>query len=136
MSYISWMYWWNRKLNGKEFPVHLPSIPAAWCISGCWFTLAICVLYVQACVHVCGVVCESVCLCVRYCACAGVSVLKMCTFLGIYVACVLSVFLWMFVFLLHIVHVCFHLTGMCFACLNTLWMHVCSCLFCGCVLCR
>jgi len=35
VSYISSMYWWNRKPNGKEFPVHPPSIPAAWCISGC-----------------------------------------------------------------------------------------------------
>jgi hypothetical protein len=37
-----------------------------------------------------------------------------------------------------LVHVCFHLTGMCFACLNTLWMHVCSCLFipCGCMFAR
>jgi len=50
----------------------------------------------------CVVLCESVCLCVLYCACAGVSVLSMCRFMSMHVACVLCVFLWMFVFLLHI----------------------------------
>lgn len=68
----------------------------------CSCVVSDCVLYVQACVHVCGVACESVCLCVLYCACAGVSVLSMCTFVGMHVACVLDVFLLMFVFLLHI----------------------------------
>lgn len=96
----------------------------------------LCVLYVQA-------VCPCVWCCVRVCVCVSSTVhvrVWVCWACAHLWACMLPVSCVCFCGCLFsyciLVHVCFHLTGMCFACLNTLWMHVCLCLFCGCVLCR
>lgn len=81
-----------------------------WCLTVCVVCAGMCLCVVLCvrvricvlCESVCGVVCESVCLCVCLCACVCVCVLSRCTFVGMHVACVLCVFLWMFVFLMHI----------------------------------
>ncbi len=80
---------------------HHPSLPhgASVDVGSLWLFVCCMCRHVSMCVVLCV---KSVCLCVRQCACAGVSVLSMCTFVGMHVACVLCVFWWMFIFLLHI----------------------------------